>query len=399
MYFFGAAHAFIDSGVLYRWQAEGKRIRFAGSSAGALAAACLACGQHDFESVMEFVLDKADDYRSSLFNLLKMRAYLAESIDVFGKNLRALDWSATSNRRFRSGVLEMSVTTLPKLQCRMVNSFHSYAQLRETLFATCCMVPLAGVPFPLRETGEWVVDGGISCFTPRVGEPNCISVSAMYFQDASVHPRVFVPSWWGLRPPTRPKYRNLFWMGYNDTIDFFVSSGILEREVGQVLLKPEVDFRVHDSYFDMAFTFVAELTILIWIRPVVIVCIYVELLFSMVWHTLRMIAKMDRHAFHDWVETLRQAISLRSLGRLLFGQRVPNNEERLSKRSRVFRLFEPIALGGERRTGRECWSPAGSPTSAQQPLLSPVTRRTKKFTADLSSPHSGSAQPFPTAKS
>lgn len=374
MYFFGVAHALVDSGVLQRWQKEGRRVRFCGASAGSLAACCLAAGQHDFESVRDYAIMSAKKFRSSISNLFKMKTYLEESLLTLGGNLREIERDPKFRAYMESGCLEISLTILPQMKNRVVSSFSNYEQIREAIMASCCMVPLVGMPFRLAETGEWVTDGGFSSFTPRMNEPNVVSVSAMYFQDATVRPRVFVPSWWALLPPREEKYRNLFWMGFNDMIDSLVGMGELDVKQGEEFLKPETDFCIHDTYFDVFVTFVVEILMLISVRPVVVTCVYVELLLSMVWYSAKTVLTLDGVALGAWYENLRNAISLRTLGRLLFGTKVPNNEKRLSRHSLVFRLFNPIVLGGNKKTGREHWSPSGSPLG-KSPSFSPTVRK------------------------
>lgn len=376
MYFFGVAYALIDSGVLQRWYTEGKRVRFTGVSAGALAATCLASGQYDILSVKQFALAAAEDYRSSVFHWFRVGKYLANAIDNFGTNLRAVDTDPRMRKVLMSGSLEVGVTVLPKLKSRLISSFSSYAAIRETLLASCCLMPLVGMPFKMESTGEWCADGGISNFTPRIEEESTISVSGMYFQDASVRPRVFVPSWWALHPPTAQKYNNLFWMGYNDMIDYLVSAGHLSVPDGNRLLKQDVDVRIHDSYLEVAFTFFMELLMLMYIRPVVIVFVYVELAISMMWWAAKGILTWDGASFRNLYEDFRNTISLRTLGRLIFGSKISSNEERLSRQSRVFRVFQPVVLGGSKKTGRKSWSSSGAVLLDRVPTLSPNARRT-----------------------
>lgn len=376
MYFFGVAYALIDSGVLQRWYTEGKRVRFTGVSAGALAATCLASGQYDILSVKQFASAAAEDYRSSVFHWFRVGKYLTTAIDNFGTNLRAVDTDPHMRHVLMSGSLEVGVTVLPKLKSRLISSFSSYAAIRETLLASCCLMPLVGMPLKMESTGEWCVDGGISNFTPRIEEESTISVSGMYFQDASVRPRVFVPSWWALHPPTAQKYNNLFWMGYNDMIDYLVSAGHLSVPDGNRLLKQDVDFRIHDSYLEVAFTFFMELMMLMYIRPVVIVFVYVELTISMMWWAAKGILTWDGASFRNLYESFRNTISLRTLGRLIFGSKISSNEDRLSRQSRVFRVFQPVVLGVSKKTGRKCCSSSGAVLLDRVPTLSPNARRT-----------------------
>lgn len=290
MYFFGVAHALVRSDVLQRWESEGTRVRFCGSSVGALVATCLACGEHDFEAVMEHCLRLSTDFRASWMHIFSMRRYLEDSINLFGRELRKLD-DAEDRVYMRemvdNGRLEIAVTTLPWLRSKLLKGFQSYSEIKEALIASCCIVPLLNMPFKMKSTGDWVVDGAVASFTPRIAERNCISVSPMYFQDASVRPHTFVPSWWALRPPSEARYRSLFWMGYNDMLDFLVVNGLLSQDTGTELIRPESDLGVLETYWDLAFTIFMECTMLIWVRPVMAVCIYVELFISYVTFTLR----------------------------------------------------------------------------------------------------------------
>lgn len=375
MYYFGVAHALVDSGVLYKLQADGVRVRFSGSSAGALAASCLASGQHNFLAVRDFCLASAKHFRSSIFNVFCMKRYLLTAIDRFGDMLTKIDTDPEVRAHMTSGVLEINVTKLPKIEKKMFSSFDSYEHIHEILVASCCMVPLVGMPFRMESTGDWVVDGGFSDFTPHMNEPNCVTVSGMYFQDASVHPRSFVPSWWAVYPPGEKQYRNLFWMGYNDMIDFLVSDGLLSGPMGEQLLRPEVDFSIHESVWQSLWVLFLEGMMLLWVRPVVIISIYSELAISMVLHALSFFfPSRRRQAMQRWYNSFRSSVSLRTLGRLIFGKRIPSNEERLTKGSRLFRIFGPMVLGvTHKEKGKSCFGPDGSPTG-RVPAFSPTAR-------------------------
>ncbi|EPY25701.1 patatin-like phospholipase [Strigomonas culicis] len=372
MYYFGVAHALVDSGVLQKLQADGVRIRFSGSSAGALAASCLASGQHDFLAVRDFCLASAKHFRSSIFNVFCMKRYLETAIDRFGWQLTKIDTDPAMRSHMMSGCLEVNVTKLPKIEKKMFDRFHSYEYIHEVLLASCCMVPLVGMPFRMEATGDWVVDGGFSDFTPHMNEPNCITVSGMYFQDASVHPRSFVPSWWAVYPPDEKEYRNLFWMGYNDMIDFLVSDGLLSGPMGEQLLRPEIDFNMRDSWWHSLRVLFLEGMMLLWVRPVVIFCIYSELAISMMLYGITFfIPSRRRKAMQRCYTSFRSSVSLRTLGRLIFGRRIPSNEERLTEGSWLFRIFGPIFLGvSNKKAGKPCYDPDGSPTG-RAPAFSP----------------------------
>lgn len=398
MYFFGAAHAIVDTGLLRQWELEGRRIRFAGASAGSLAAACLASGQHDFETIRDFCAQCAQHFRSSWRHLGCMREYLLESMNRFGGGLKAIDTDPGARSRLSSGCLEVSVTVLPRLVSRVINEFTSYEEAHEAIVASCCMVPLVGAPFKLKATGEWVTDGGITNFTPRMNDENVISVSAMYFQDASVRPRTFVPSWWSVFPPDDKKYRNLFTMGYNDMIDTLVSYELLDRELGEYMLKPETDFTVHDSYRGVFFTFVTEILMLIVLRPFIIACVYVEFVVSILFYAAKAVLFFDGNSLRSLWSTIRSTTSLRTFLHLLIGKVVPANNAHLSH-SWLFRMFEPLTFGGRKKTGRECWSPSGSPVGRAKPRLSPEQQSPTQRRLSLSPSSKRFASPSPPPSS
>ncbi|CCW66501.1 unnamed protein product [Phytomonas sp. Hart1] len=308
MYSFGIAHALVQSGMLTRWEKEGKRVRFVGASTGALVAVCLAIGQHDFEAIYNYMAECASQYRSSFWSFTHAEKFLKDAIAKFGDNLQDIDHNPQLLRRLEEGSLEVVLTELPRLSPRLINSFKTYEDLLEALNASFCLAPLAGVPVKLRKTGKWVMGGGISNFTPRMCEQNVLSVSAMYFHDTTIHPRKFVPSWWVLFPPPGRKYKSLFWMGYNDMIEFLMSDGKLSSIQAQLLFKPHVNFKIYDTYFELFTSFALEFTVLIWLRPVIYICIIVNFFLLMMWHLCKNMTNHIRRLFYNIYISLHSAI-------------------------------------------------------------------------------------------
>ncbi|RNE97368.1 patatin-like phospholipase [Trypanosoma conorhini] len=352
MYHFGACQAIVDCGIIEKLTSEGKRIRFAGASAGSLAAVCLASKSYRFKEIREFVMMCAEHYRSSWLNLFCMKKYLAESLEAFGAHLKDLEMKPQLYEVLNDGSLEIFVTTLPYMKQKVMTEFHSHEDILEALKASCCMSPLVGAPFRLRGTGEWVCDGGLATVTPHKGDAKTITVSAFYCGTATVHPTIFVPLWWGLRPPGKVALRNLFALGYNDMIEGLVANAYLSPEEAEPLLKPEVKFLIEGGVVVSCALHLLDLLVFMFVRPVVVCCIYAELAFMSCVYFLRGLFFWDNRPLARMYDNVRNMLSLRTLGRLVFGEKVPHNGERLEKSSRVYRLFNPIVLGGK-KTRRE----------------------------------------------
>ncbi|KAF8296255.1 hypothetical protein TcYC6_0090060 [Trypanosoma cruzi] len=374
MYHFGACQAIVDSGIIDRLTAEGKRVRFAGSSAGALVALCMVLKNYRFKEMRDFLMGCAEHYRYSWLNLCFIDRYLDDALDQFGGHLRDLEMKQELFDTLNDGLLEIFVTTLPKMKSKVFTEFHSHEDVVEAVKASCCAAPFVGVPFRLRGTGEWVCDGGLSIVTPHNGEPRTITVSPFYCSTATVHPTIFVPFWWVLRPPGKVALRNLFALGYNDMIEGLVVNGYITPEKGESLLRPEVQFLNGGGMFRRYGLYLLDFLAFIFVRPVVVLCIYVELAFMSFFYFLRGLFCLDNRPIRRMYDNLRNIVSIRTLGRLIFGENVPHNVERLEKSSRVYRVFNPILLGGKNTTERAVMSPTGV-CSGVMPTLSSKTRK------------------------
>lgn len=266
--------------------------------------------------------------------------------------------------------LEVYATTLPFLRAKRFSTFDGVEDLDEALTASCLLVPLAGLPFRVRDTGEWVMDGGVAAFQPRAGERGVITLSAMYFASADIKPSTFVPVWWGLYPPNDDQYRSLFALGYNDCID-----GLLRKR----LITPETFGRLRDKYPNdagerlpkrgyMAITrdAVAFFFFMFVLRPLGLVLVYVEM-FTVLFataivallhdilpssfglaalvlgtHTTRRREGTRWAAWTDVYLAVRNLVSMRVPVHLMVGSRIPVNSKRLERYSRVYRALRPF---------------------------------------------------------
>ncbi|ORC93688.1 patatin-like phospholipase [Trypanosoma theileri] len=350
MYHYGAAQALVDSGLLERMSNDGKRVRFCGASAGALVSVCLASKSYRFKEIRERAAKCAEHYRSSWLNLFCMKKYIVEALDDFGSHLKNLEMKPNIEELLNNGSLEIFVTTLPNMKRKIIRNFYSYDDIAEALLASCCMSPLVGVPFRLRATGEWVCDGALATVTPRKGESRTITVSPFYFSASTIHPSTFVPVWWGLCPPDDVAHRNLFALGYNDMIEGLVANSYIAAEEGEPLLIPEVCFEFERNLFLRFFGFVCDILVLIFLRPIVVSCIYIELAVMSFIYFMKGVFKLDYKPFKKLYNNVRNIVSLRTLGRFVFGDNVPHNRQRLEKSSRLYRVFEPIVLGKKKKT-------------------------------------------------
>jgi len=437
MYHFGVAKALQDSGIaspeaLQAVDAELGTVRFAGSSAGSLAASALVVGT-DFEALREYACGCAVDCRSQLFGAFQIRKYVQRGVELFAtgafkeatkrvrerrrvairrktelrsgsggtrRRRKACDDASNDDSGYASDEniseadffddgefngdaedargdlsdllkerLEVYATTLPFLREKRFTEFNTVEDLDEALSASCLLVPLAGLPFRLRETQEWVMDGGVAAFQPRAGERGVITVSGMYFASADIKPSEFIPVWWGLYPPNDAQYRSLFALGYDDCLD-----GIRKKH----LISPETFASLHGKYQGDTVTVpgrgllallrdaVAFWFFMFVLRPFGLVLVYAEMIFVLaataavaVLHDVlpsssllaalavgtRTARRRDGTRGAAWVDVyaaVRNLISMRVPFHIIVGSRIPVNARRLERYSRVYRALRPF---------------------------------------------------------
>ncbi|RLN80572.1 hypothetical protein BBJ28_00000171 [Nothophytophthora sp. Chile5] len=274
MYLFGVAKA------LQEFELE-RDARVIGCSAGALTATALAL-QCDFDAIRDHVLvNVVPKAHQSLAGYFQVRAYLRDTLDTVG----GLHQYAKLNVERPRTPLTVVYTSLSSLVSRRVTSFESKEHLTESLLASCCAPPIAGLPFKLN--GEWIMDGGMLDFQP-VFDDKTVTVSPFYCTGADIKPSVYVPMWWALFPPGERDVEWLFDLGYEDALKWIVKKGLTGGRQNVVIPTKSTDYvgdwittvgrvvgyrgfesRVLDALF-------IGLFVCMW-RPLAFVCLYLEL--------------------------------------------------------------------------------------------------------------------------
>eukprot|EP00299_Pterocystis_sp_00344_P014038 c6943_g1_i1.p1 GENE.c6943_g1_i1~~c6943_g1_i1.p1 ORF type:complete len:391 (+),score=75.08 c6943_g1_i1:66-1175(+) len=203
MYYFGVALAILEAELH-------KNAAFAGASAGSLVAAASIL-ELDILSIRDFALTCVERCHGSVVEAFRCHKMVEE---IFEASL-----TKTSNIIEKlDGRLHVGVTTLPWVKSKLYTEFESIEKLRKILLASCCMTPIAGFPFQLD--GEWIFDGGLSCFQPLVPNRKNITISPFYFSQADIKPSRYLPVWWAVYPPRVEDFEWVFDLGYNDAQDW-----------------------------------------------------------------------------------------------------------------------------------------------------------------------------------
>ncbi len=227
--------------MLDRLAAEGKSVRFCGTSAGALAAAKIASGCNLYEDMKEYAVACSSDYRSTIFpRLMKLRSYVMSGIEECARKIGTEKKENEEKVRnaMKDGRLEIYTTTLPHMRTKVITKFLDRHGLEEALCASCNIVPLFGLPFKLRHAGtEWVCDGGLTTFQPRRGEPGTITITPFYFRSASISPGKELRPWRALYPPGKEALLAYFDHGYNDALRYLAANGHMSPDKVPLLLK------------------------------------------------------------------------------------------------------------------------------------------------------------------
>ena len=380
MFHFGACQALVDSGYLRQLEAEGKQVRFCGSSAGALAAAALASDCTTmFPDMRDFALECADHYRESWWNFLCMKEYLVASIHRFGDKIVESRGMADVINAVNGGRLEVYATTLPYLRRKCIDAFGDFQDVEEALLASCCLTPVVGFPFQLRNGGEWVCDGGMTAFQPRGGHGEnkdggrLITISPFYFTTADIRPTIFVPAWWGLYPPKRSWHHALFDVGYNSTLDHLLKHQLVAPATLGDLFKPTTELEAafqggptQGGILAMSRDMLVTLVYLVVCRPLAILLIYAEMLLMSIVHAVSSTLTSNKR-WTSLYGNLRNLVSLRVFLRLLFSRRIPINEARLAQSSSLYRAFQPLVFEGNKiRRGGGIAAAGGGGDSAKR---------------------------------
>ncbi|TMW63301.1 hypothetical protein Poli38472_002242 [Pythium oligandrum] len=270
MYLFGVAKA------LQEHELE-KNARVIGCSAGALAATALALGC-DFDAIRDFVVDEVvPKAHENLSGPFQVRSYLQATLRSVGHLDRYEELNQDTEK------LSVVYSSLSAWASRRVTRFESQEHLEKSLLASCCAVPIAGMPFKL--SGEWVMDGGVFDFQP-VFDAHTVTVSAFYCTAADIKPSRYVPMWWAFYPPSQRDVEWLFELGYEDGLAWIAKTGksikTIEMPtkgasydgqwtttVGRVVGYRGVESRILDMLF-------VGLFVCLW-KPLAFVLLYLEL--------------------------------------------------------------------------------------------------------------------------
>jgi hypothetical protein len=296
---------------------------FAGSSAGAMAAAALAVGA-DFDELREYSTGQCSvPCRRSLAGAFNLKKYVSDGVYIFAtanfaaqidaareagddtpRYVRSTRFSATTGlkactqkrtaaepmRAKLDRQLRIYTTTfaaasafLPRAHC-----YAAYAdadELEEAITVSCLLVPLAGMPVRIGGANEWAVDGGVTTFQPLKGKPGVVTVSGIYFSQADIKPSVYCPLSWCVYPPAEDEYNAVFALGYADALAFLEGAGIITAAAAEaaradgrrclpvskdVLGQATAQWTVADLLFCVFFFVV--------LRPLSFVLIYAEML-------------------------------------------------------------------------------------------------------------------------
>ena len=355
MYHFGVAKALQDTGIV-----DNENIRFCGSSAGALAAAAIVC-ECDFDDLKEYAIKCSITARSAIPNAFLLREYVLQGVQLFAVN-KLRERPELKYKLCRQ--LEAYATVLPWCRKKVIGVFTCEEDLKEALAASCCLTPLAGWPFQLRETGEWVCDGGMSAFQPRKGEKNCITVSPIYCTSADIRPLTFLPIWWGLYPPSEKKYRQMYDLAYNDAIQYLVETKRVPPSAVKLLKPKAIRAAERPTLFSFFKDFVIVVFFLFVLRPWAMIFIYLEIMmygrycvakgsweeFLEFFHHFGIAFRKERRSRAErWsglYHSFRNLVSARTMIHVSwFGRKVPINKKRLEKSSRLYRVLAPLIYG------------------------------------------------------
>ncbi|KAJ0405717.1 hypothetical protein ATCC90586_005875 [Pythium insidiosum] len=269
MYLFGVAKALQEHDL-------DRDAEVIGCSAGALAAAAMAL-RCDLDSIRSYVLESVvPPAHASWAGPFKVREYLRCTLRDVGQLHRFEELNA-------SGKLTVVYSSLTSWASRRVSSFKSKEHLENSLLASCCAPPIAGMPFFLN--GEWVMDGGLFDFQP-VFNDKTVTVSPFYCTSADIKPSRYVPMWWALYPPTVRDVEWLFDLGYEDGLAWVAKTGKAKHAivmptkgasydgawtttVGRVIGYRGVESRVLDVLFVCLF-------VCLW-KPLAFILLYLEL--------------------------------------------------------------------------------------------------------------------------
>ena len=177
------------------------------------------------DALAEYVYICAAKARSSVRGAFMLRNYCRGAITQFCPQ--------DAHKRLE-GRFEISITRLfPWYKNLRVNTFPTLDFLIQSLLCSACITPLAGLPMWLKGHGL-CFDGGVSdlqllsglarngtfckLHCRKTNPKDLVVVCPFYSSRADIRPSKYVPLWWAFYPPQPYKLKELFELGYKDTL-------------------------------------------------------------------------------------------------------------------------------------------------------------------------------------
>jgi hypothetical protein len=230
-------------GVAYALQRHGVSLstaRFVGASGGSAVSAALALNL-DCKVINDFMVRCCADFHANpLSHIWRMGDYAKNCIErtMVEHTFRHTGLAGAKK-------LNVAVTLLPSLKGVILSDFRSNQEYLDALMASCCLAPIAGMPFRIQRPGcaagahdQWVIDGGLAQMVPRLSAQT-ITVCPLYCFEADVRPSRYVPLHWGVYPPAPNDFEELFWLGARDGMAFLERRGLAHARL------PGDVFRAH----------------------------------------------------------------------------------------------------------------------------------------------------------
>ncbi|ETV91422.1 hypothetical protein H310_13971 [Aphanomyces invadans] len=287
-----------------------------GTSGGSLAALSL-CLDNDFDEMVRGVVkDMAPTARSSIRNAFRVREYLDEALQMWGN----FDRPGALEQAKRCVIVYSSIS---KWTSRRKSVFDSIEDLTTSIHASCCAVPICGLPF--RFNGEWVMDGGLFDFQPVLDE-STVTISPFYCTQADIKPSQYVPMWWAMYPPEPERIQWLYELGKHDAFVWALKNGyttkthvsptpleassIYQTKLGRFLGYKMMESHVLDFFFVLT-------VVVIW-KPIAFALLYTELwLRAFVHATESGMLAVSSAGMWSWVATMSVTLALIGAGLVL----------------------------------------------------------------------------------
>lgn len=219
-YYFGVIKCFKQYGI-------DRNFHCIGCSGGALACAAGLCTDNEVDDVKDYILACADEARASFAGPFKLRKYILGAVDLF--------CSGVDDYKKVNGKVEVSITKLPLLQNVRVKEFTNHRHMVQSLLASSCMFPLAGLPVWVDGVGLGI-DGAVSdlqllqgltvggtfskVHNPVKGTDVQVSICPFYCSRADIKPSRYLPPWWVALPPSREQLEKVYRLGYSDACNW-----------------------------------------------------------------------------------------------------------------------------------------------------------------------------------